>query len=293
MRKVAITLNILALIASSCGQNSTKKQTENDSVYQPESTELSDKTENIEQSYEIEFDMVFIPQFPENEEGYRSEIKTDIEILLPAGYREMNPADFKPMLSEKWYDFYQDSIAKKYLLKKADIEIGKFYDDCLQDSTTYVSSQQESLILVKGIIPQHEEISSIPVKKYHVWVGEKSEFSFNGKTYVFRGDGITIQEGMAWTDEDLPGRWDKVENYKLYLSEQGKEEQLIVAIPSFNDTFVQILWIGDLDEDGKPDFILDISRDYEEKAVLLFLSSKAEKGEIVRAVASSSYQFDC
>ncbi|MCL2650135.1 MAG: hypothetical protein FWD60_03790 [Candidatus Azobacteroides sp.] len=279
MKKTVIILSAIALIAGSCNQ-ATKKQAEttnNEEIV----------SEQGEQSDEVELDTLVIPQSPEN-----SDIKTDVQILLPAGYRGTEIADFKPMLSEEWYDFYQDSITKKHFLKKATIKIGKIYDDCLEDFTTYVGSQRNPLILVKGIIPQNKEISSISVKKRRIWPDEKYSFSFNGKTYLLRGDGNIIKSGTTDMDGGLE-RWDEVKNYKLYLSEQGKPEQLIIAIPTFNDTFVQILWIGDIDGDGKPDFIIDNSRNYEEKNVLLFLSSKAGEGEIVKIAASSSYQFDC
>jgi len=274
-----IILVLLAAVAGSCGQ-SPKRQaatTNNEAVV----------SEQEEQSDEVELDTLVIPRCPEN-----SDIKTDVQILLPAGYRGTEPADFEPMLSEKWYDFYQDSITKKYFLEKATIEIGKFYDACLDDSTTEVHSKRDALILVKGIIPQDKEIFSIPIKKRRIWPNEKYSFSFNGKTYLLRGDGNTIKSGMADYGEGTE-KCDEVENYKLYLSEQGKPEQLIIAIPTFNYTFVQILWIGDLDGDGKPDFVFDTSRDYEATSVLLFLSSKAGEGEIVKIAASSSYQFDC
>ena len=286
MKKIISILSIFAFIIDGCGQ-ATKKQIENERNSSI-NNEQSNDTVNIEQSDEVELDTLLIPQFPE-----KSDIKTDVQILLPAGYRGTEPSDFKSMLSKEWYDFYQDSITKKYFLKKAEIVIGKYYDDCLQDSTTDIGSHRNSLILIKGINPQKEEIPSIPIKKCRIWVGETNAFSFNEKTYIFRGDGVTIKTDSTIFDGGKLERWDEVKNYKLFLSEQGKDEQIIVAIPSFNNSFVKILWIGDLDEDGKPDFILDTSRDYEEKTVLLFLSSKAKEGEIVKIVASSSYQFDC
>ena len=281
MRKIVIILSILALIAVGCKQ-ATKKQQQAETANNEEI--VSEGAE--EQFDEVELDMRIVPQFPEN-----SNIKTDVEISLSHD-DDRERDNFNSMLSEEWYDFYKDSITKKYFLKKADIRIKSYYNDCWGDSVKYVDSQRKPLIFIKGIIPQNEEIFTIPVKKRRVWVGEKYSFSFNEKTYTFRGDGNTIKSEMAHTDDGLE-RWDEVENYKLYLSEEGKAEQLIVAIPAFNNTFVKILWIGDLDGDGKPDFILDTSRHYEEETVLLFLSSKAGNGEIVKIAASSSYGFAC
>lgn len=274
MKNTAIILLLSAAIAVvGCGQRT--KQSKENSVREQEQT--------IQRA---EFDEAGIPQFPEN-----SDIRTDVEIVLPAGYRGTEPADFELMLSEEWYDFYQDSITKQYFLERADLEIGKYYDGCLDDSTTYIGSRRNSLILIKGITPQNGVIPSFAPKKHRVWPEETYSFPFNGETYIFRGEGIMEHTEMIHTDEGIE-KWGEALNYKLYLSDAGNE-QLIVAITSFNDTFVEILWIGDLDADGKPDFILDTSRDYEEKTVLLFLSSKAGEGEIVKAAAYSSYLFDC
>lgn len=36
-------------------------------------------------------------------------------------------------------------------LKKADLEIGNSYDDCIGDSVAYVGSARDGLLLIKGI----------------------------------------------------------------------------------------------------------------------------------------------
>ncbi|MFC6096774.1 hypothetical protein ACFPVY_08955 [Flavobacterium qiangtangense] len=62
---------------------------------------------------------------------------------------------------------------------------------------------------------------------------------------------------------------------------------------SFNDTFVELLFAGDIDNDGKLDFIFGANRNYEEERVILFLSSKAEKENVVKKVSEIAIQFDC
>ena len=262
--KISVIALAIGVVMVSCGGGNRNKHGSSETITEVNEEIVSEE----EQTDEVELDMRVIPQFPED-----SNIKTNVEISLSHD-DEREKEGFKSMLSEEWFDFYQDSITKKYYLKKADIRIESYYNDCWGDSVKYVESQRKPLVFVKGIIPQNEEIFSIPVTKRCVWVGEKYSFSFKEKIYIFRGDGNTIKSEMAHTDDGYERR-DEVKNYKLYLSEQGKSEQLIVAIPTFNDTFVKILWIGDLDGDGKPDFILDTSRHYEEETVLLFLSSKA------------------
>ncbi len=265
----------------SCGQKKTDNSSE-------QTTSEIDSVSLEDSNLKVKIDTIELPVV--SNEG--------IEIVLPAGYRGYEPSDFYHMLSENWFDFYQDSVSKNHYLEKANITIDKFYDDCLQDSTTSVSSDRDCILLIKGLQFSNNQIKTIPVKKKYVWVGEKSSFEFNHEQYTLRGDGFTVKSDEPYSylidDPDELQDRDEVVNYKLYLSKKGvQEEQLLIAIPSFNHTFVKLLWVGDLDEDGKPDFIFDVSRDYEDKAVVLFLSSKAGKGEFVKCVGESAYSFDC
>jgi len=235
---------------------------------------------------EIIPDTLILPEYSNN---------TGIEIMEPAGYRGTEVSDYEHMFNEEWYDFYQDTISKKFYMDKAQLIVKRMYDDCLQDSTTFVYSERNSLLLINGLRSQYNPVITIPVEKNRIWVGEEYSFTYKERTYKLRGDGITKESNKAWMDGfDEPQRWDQVLNYKLYLSENGRnEEQLIIAIPCFNDTFVKILWIGDMDDDGKPDFIFDVSKHYESSEIVLFLSSKAVRNEIVRCVGFSFYNFDC
>ena len=86
---------------------------------------------------------------------------------------------------------------------------------------------------------------------------------------------------------------DKVEDYKLYISAENGPETLLMEQNSFNDTFVELLFIGDLDRDGKPDFVFSANRDYEEDRVVLYLSSRAKAGKAGEKVSEIAVQFDC
>ena len=51
----------------------------------------------------------------------------------------------------------------------------------------------------------------------------------------------------------------------------GGDEQLVLDIPHFNDTFVKVLFVGDLDGDGNLDFIFDTSEHYGQKKTYTYL----------------------
>lgn len=235
-------------------------------------------------------DTVYIeldPLFPEEFDNQ------DVSIFINWAYSGYEPSDFKHMLSEDWYDFSKDEETNIFSLTKSDISIGKDYNDCLQDSITYVSSAN-NILMIKGLTQKEKHPKAIMPEVNALQPGEKIDFTFNNQKYTLRGEGIVPQQDKVYL---APGfsigySTESVINYKLYLSTNGKE-QLLLSIPTFNDTFVQILFIGDLDEDGKPDFVFDTSRDYEERRVTLFLSSPAIDNEIVRAIDEANNQFDC
>jgi hypothetical protein len=118
-------------------------------------------------------------------------------------------------------------------------------------------------------------------------------FTFNNVNYTLRGEGKVLSEEKVSTDDDKIEIFKKVEDYKLYLTIGNNPEKLILTEASFNDTFVEFLFAGDIDGDGKLDFVFGANRDYEEERVILFLSSKAENENSVKKVSEIAVQFDC
>lgn len=216
-----------------------------------------------------------------------------VSVFIDGNYRGSEPADFAPMLEGDWYDLYKDPSTDEFVLEKSAITIAKEYDDCLMDSSTFVSSR-DAILMLNGINAKGERIKSFIPEVTTIQPGEKLSFTFNNEEYILRAGGTYTDENNTYIIDNFPeeGSHNEVLNYKLYLYNKDKK-QLLISVPRFNDTFVQILFIGDLDEDGKPDFIFDTSREYEEKRVTLFLSSPAKNQEIVVATDEASYQFDC
>lgn len=106
------------------------------------------------------------------------------------------------------------------------------------------------------------------------------------------------RQGFAWNDMhfnmvhvcEKASSKDSLLQCKVELSD-GKSRQFIIdtAEPNqdYSDEFastVEIVWAGDIDRDGKPDFIL-LNTHYNGENTQLFLSSKAEKKKFVKSVA--------
>ncbi len=282
MKHISIVLVCIIFISTSCKQSAANDKSL--AVNSTDSTSLANRADG-----DAPIDTLRLP-IPHNDEG--------ISIFLPGPYRGTEPSEYKQMFSEEWYAIYLDSLSRDAYLQKAAFKIQKEPDDCLGlgDSSTYVMSDNENIeLFVKGINPKNLHLRTLHHTQTSVWTNSQYSFDWGSEHYTLRAEGNSDKEHKQF-DKDDWGRttcWEEnLTNYKLYLS-VGQQQQLLIAIPQFNNTNVQIVFIGDLDEDGKPDFIFDTSTEYEAKTFVLFLSSKAKNSEIVRCVGEASYQFDC
>jgi hypothetical protein len=88
----------------------------------------------------------------------------------------------------------------------------------------------------------------------------------------------------------------RVDNYKLVLEKMRVLEtdpylsQIIIENFNFSgdENHPSIIWAGDIDSDGNPDFLFNLSNHYNLSHLVLYLSSKAEGNELVHLVAEWS-----
>lgn len=99
------------------------------------------------------------------------------------------------------------------------------------------------------------------------------DFTYNGVAYRLKTEG-----------EDDDG---DTKNYQLHTGRKGdKKEQVLVNHALVESACIEILFIGDLDGDSKPDIILNARTNFENRYIMLFLSSTREKGELLHLEAS-------
>lgn len=221
----------------------------------------------------------------------KEEFKKDFSILLPRTYRTYNDVNEAVSLNEKWVELYEEN--GQYYLEKAKFKIENGYDECVGDSTKSILPVNKTLIFIDYPELKTGKIKSLKIDVNKIWPKEKLSFTFNNQKYTLRGEGKVLSEEQVSADDDKTEVYKKVEDYKLYLTVGNMPEKLLLTESSFNDTFVELLFAGDIDGDGKLDFVFGANRDYEEERVILFLSSKAESGNGVKKVSEIAVQFDC
>ena len=212
------------------------------------------------------------------------------EILLPSTYRDWENENPVNILNKSWIDL--NKKGSKYYLNNPNYIIERGIDDCTGDSTKTIISKNNTLIYIKNTNLNIGEVFAINFTKNKIWPNEKISFDYKNIKYTIRAEGNIISSEQVITNKGLE-RYCVVENYKLYISTNKNPESLFLEEKSFNDTFVKLLFVGDIDSDGKLDFIFEANRDYEEKRVILYLSSEAEKGVIIKKANETAIQFDC
>ncbi|WP_300662932.1 hypothetical protein [Fluviicola sp.] len=227
---------------------------------------------------------------PVVEETTEEDSEPRFEILLPGTYRDWEGKNPANDITHDWADLYQKN--GRYYLGKADFTIEDGYSECSGDSTKSIDSKNKTVLFIKHPDLKSGELTAVKLTKHKIWPGEKMTFKYNGVSYQLRAKGDVISSYKAHTDtgEEL---FREVKNYKLYISAENIPESLFLTEESFNDTFTELLFIGDIDRDGKPDIIVRSNRDYEEERAILFLSTEAGKGRAVGKAGEIAIQFDC
>lgn len=100
-------------------------------------------------------------------------------------------------------------------------------------------------------------------------------------TFLFKNSTHTI---IATGTGDKP---DNIKNYKLFLKSEKNGKfisQLICSQPFLDGNMPSLVFIGDIDNDQRPDLIINNSHHYNVGRLTLYLSSFAEKRDLVKVM---------
>lgn len=199
-------------------------------------------------------------------------------ILFPnTAYRISVKNEIGEALSDgEWLEIYKEKSG--YVVSKPEYNIHNEEEEpCSGLPTQSIETNRNSLLLFRIPFIKEGKLDSVKINNKTIEPNHSIHFSLNGQQYSLKARGVNPIEHDY---RNKPNAF-----YELYL-ESGGFITPILYQTNYNDTFTQILFIGDLDQDGKPDIILSSPRDYEEERVLIYLSKENKHYEGTR-------QFDC
>lgn len=204
---------------------------------------------------------------------------SEIEILYPGDYKE---GEFDiHFMDREWWGVYEKN--NKSYLKKVHLTLNKLEPDVQYDWEYRISVQEKKdcIFLVSGL-----NLNEKTFKHYtdHDFLDKNKDFTFQfGPYHTFLSSKLESEETVG----DV-----KKHNYSIHLNYKTNEHhysQELFVFPCYEEGLsLRLIWAGDIDNDGKTDFLLQIPTPPVNEigdATGLFLSSKASPNELVKLVA--------
>lgn len=180
---------------------------------------------------------------------------------------------------EQWLGLF--STSKGFELLPTKITVNYVHDPIMDREQTIKTGKEvttkeklQPIFLVKGSILLKPGI----VKT--VFAG-KTIFSPNSRPLNFYLDG---DSGNTY-QISIGKRSNAETKYHALLLTSSKNDTSQEISPCCSDDSTELLWVGDLDRDGRLDLLIDISDHYNSSIPTLFLSSPAKQNKLVEPVA--------
>lgn len=209
------------------------------------------------------------PKFVSNDNDY------PVKILIPG---EIHGDELHPNARDlNWLGIALDADHTGWL-KKVNLEFKATFDPVLDDSEEQATGIEVKPDIVRPFqfflseIDGHVDgmLNNIPAIPGIITTGESFDFEFAGNQYRF----IAVGDYQLFI--------------QAYIDGQIKES-LISSVSFFEESMIEILFVGDLDGDEQVDLIIDHSHKYNAFTPVLFLSRMADQNELVGLAGISKF----
>jgi hypothetical protein len=223
---------------------------------------------------------------------------TNVQVLIPAEYRKESVGYPKNVPDNEWYEIYKDPQTSKWIVNKTELKVSYGEDLCAPEEVMIINSQHEEALLVftpfEGILKNPETL----LENKPLLPGMPVNFKMKDKNYSLLAS-ATDEEGKTISPEQLSRDSENniyiphIKNFKLSFGSDEIKSYTLIEMESTSDTNPKIIWLGDLNADGLPDMILDLSNDNESLHLYLFLSDKNDHENPLKKIGDSRIVFDC
>ena len=202
------------------------------------------------------------------------------KILIPFNYRQCK---VDTLIDDTWVELYKKG--QKYYLSKAEYTIGKEWDEIIGDSVSTLTSKRKVLLYINHLPSKMGKVKyidlHIPPKFFvdgvYLNPGTPLRFTFEGKHYE-----LTTKEKVFTKHGN--------QSYEGVILLNGKQ---IVRRTNLDKVDFSLMFAGDIDGDRKLDLVFNLSGEFGELYVALYLSSCALPGQQVRKVSEVVDDYGC
>lgn len=222
-----------------------------------------------------------------------------VEILLPTHYRKAS--GYPQNVAEKeWYELYKDGASGKWVVAKADLDISYGRDECVGDDVMIIRSKHDDAVVFftpfagMGGNPEPvlEGVALFPERNvtFH-WKSKTYSLSPMGSVYNDDGHIMPVTEIMELPEDEL--EYTRITDYVLtFVTPEGISFP-IAEIEEMQSVVPKVVWAGDLNNDGSPDFVLNLSDFYESQHIFLLLSDPTDSELPLKKAGDLKVVNDC
>lgn len=228
----------------------------------------------------MSFSRVILPffLFPLPSLGQSFSFSKSVQIIAAGQFHK---DEFDSTMIGEWYGVFAGNVRNE--IKKVNIKAEKVHDPILD---------QDESVKTGWLIKFKDDIS--PVFLFRGIEGSKEGIPFSAPT-IYKTLFPDETQKIDWrnpTEKIIvkvggTSNWQGLFlNYSITVIFQQKQFEIARFERLGGDGMPALVWVGDLDEDEKPDFLFELTDHYNKSEITLFLSSHAQSGAMLKKVAS-------
>jgi hypothetical protein len=216
-------------------------------------------------------------------------VETSTFEILTVG-KSFHGQEIKPSSTKGWLALYK--TAGGFELAKVSLRIEPAFDAVVDDDSSKPTGKSVSVEKPRKDDPilliHDSRLSTVHEGSVVGRIFNSNDGAlFPGQTASINSKEAQILiEAFGSVSLDAASNGPIIKNYEILLNYQGLRQGLFKLGELHPPDYRQrLIWAGDLDQDGRLDFLLDLSGHYNETRTTLFLSSSAKAPDLVRPVA--------